>query len=79
MSNLEKYNQVFCEQFSLESGFDCEKVKMNDTADWDSIGHLNLISALEDVFGIMFETEDILSFDTYHRGIEILGKYGIEI
>ncbi len=79
MSNLEKYDQIFCDQFSLENGFDGEKVKMNDTEDWDSVGHLNLISALEDVFEIMFETEDILALDSYGRGIEILGKYGIEM
>lgn len=79
MSNLEKYNQVFCEQFSLESGFDGEKVKINETDDWDSVGHLNLISELEDVFEIMFDTEDILAFDSYVRGIKILEKYGIKM
>lgn len=79
MSNLEKYNQVFCEQFSLENGFDGKKVKINETDDWDSVGHLNLISELEDVFEIMFETEDILALDSYDRGIKILEKYGIKM
>ena len=34
---------------------------------------------LEDTFDIMFETEDILAFDTYVKGIDILKKYGIEM
>lgn len=79
MSNLEKYNGIFCEQFSLESGFDGGNVRMNAIEDWDSVGHLNLISALEDAFEIMFETDDILAFDSYGQGIEILRKYGIEM
>lgn len=79
MSNLEKYNKVFCELFSLEEGFDGEKVKLNDTEDWDSVGHMTLITTLEDNFEIMFETEDILALDSYTQGIEILKKYGIEM
>ncbi len=79
MSNLEKYKQVFYEQFSLENGFDTEKIKMNSIVDWDSIGHMLLISALEDAFDIMFEAEDILALTSYSQGIEILKKYEVEI
>lgn len=79
MSNLEKYNQVFCELFSLPSGFDGATVKLNDTEDWDSVGHMELITALEDTFDIMFETEDILGLTSYSEGIEILKKYSVEI
>lgn len=79
MNNLEKYNQVFCERFSLEEGFDGANVKLNDTPDWDSVGHMTLIAGLEDAFDIMFETEDILALDSYNQGIEILKKYGIEM
>lgn len=79
MSNLEKYNRIFCELFSLESGFDGEKVKLNDTEDWDSVGHMTLITEIEDTFEIMMETEDILALTSYNKGIEILKKYEIEI
>ncbi len=79
MSNQEKYNHVFCEKLSLEIGFDGARIKLNDTKDWDSVGHMMLIAALEDAFEIMFETEDILAFDSYNQGIEILKKYGIEM
>lgn len=79
MSNLEKYQKVFCEVFSLAEGFDENEVKMNSTADWDSVGHMELITALEDNFDIMFEMEDILELDSYVKGIDILKKYGIEL
>ena len=79
MNNLEKYNRVFKEVFSLDDAFDGETIKMNDTEDWDSIGHITLITTLEDTFDIMFETEDILAFDTYVKGMDILKKYDIEM
>lgn len=79
MTNLEKYNKIFCEKFSLNEGFDTENVKLNETEDWDSVGHMNLITAIEDAFDIMMETEDILSFVSYQNGIEILKKYDVEI
>lgn len=79
MNHLEKYEQCFCEVFSLKPGFEGSTVQLNNTPDWDSVGHMELITALEDAFDIMFDTEDILKLTTYLEGIEILKKYGIEI
>ncbi len=79
MNNLEKYKRCFHDVLSLEQGFDVNDVKMNATPDWDSVGHIDLITTIEDAFDIMFETEDILKFTSYTIGIEILKKYGIEI
>lgn len=77
MGNLEKYRQCFCEAFSLEADFDADTTEMGGMPDWDSVGHMELITALEDAFDIMFETEDILRFTSYVEGIEILKKYGV--
>lgn len=79
MDNFGKYRQCFCEVFSLGPDFDVNTVEMGGTPDWDSVGHMELITALEDAFDIMFETEDILRFTSYVEGIEILKKYGIEM
>lgn len=79
MSNLEMYNQIFFELFSLEEGFNGTDVKLNDTPDWDSVGHMELISRVEDTFDIMLEVEDVLGLVSYTEGIEILKKYGVEM
>ena len=79
MEQLRKYNQVFMEAFQIAEGELTDKVVMGETTDWDSIGHVNLITSMEDVFDIMFETEDILEFTSYTKGKEILKKYNIYI
>lgn len=77
MDNLEKYRQCFRKVFSLGADFDLETAEMGSTPDWDSVGHMELITEVEDAYDIMFETEDILRFTSYVNGIEILNKYGI--
>lgn len=47
--------------------------------EWDSVGHITLISELEDAFDIEIETEDVIDFSSYEKGKEILtNNYGIE-
>ena len=40
---------------------------------------MGLISELEDAFDIQFETDDIVDFNSYERGIQLLAKYGVVI
>lgn len=79
MDNLRKYRRCFCEVFSLETDFDVNTVEMGSTPDWDSVGHMELITEIEDKFEMIFETEDILRFTSYAKGIEVLKTYGIQI
>lgn len=79
MSNLEKYNRVLCNVFEIEED-KLQGLTYQSIESWDSVGHMNLISELEDVFDIMFDTADIIDFSSYEKGIEILSKkdYGVE-
>ena len=54
-------------------------LKYRSIPSWDSIGHMDLMSALEEAFGISMDTADVLDFSTYEKGMEILAKYGVEL
>ena len=56
-----------------------EKLVYESVLDWDSVGHMGMISELEETFDIMLETDDIIDFSSYTKGIEILAKYKILI
>lgn len=75
---MERYNKIFCETFEIEKD---KLVGLNyqDIEAWDSVGHMGLIAALEDEFGIMMETDDIIDFNSYEKGIEILKKYDVAL
>ncbi len=77
MTNQEKYSNAFTELFPVSAG-EAAKLEYQGIAEWDSVGHMGLIAAIEDAFDIMMETDDIIDFNSYARGMEILEKnYGI--
>lgn len=78
MTNLEKYNNSFCE--ALEITVDnLAGLKYQGTELWDSVGHMTLVASLEEAFDIMLETDDIIDLSSYEKGKEILSKnYSVE-
>lgn len=78
MSNLEKYNAAFIEAFGV-SAEQLPSLAFQSVAQWDSIGHMQLISTLEESFDIMMDTEDIMDFSSYEKGREYMLKYGVEL
>jgi len=77
--NKDKYVSVFRKSFSLDENFDVEALSYQDIPSWDSVGHMSMIADLEEAFDIMLETEDIIDFGSFKKGIEILRKYNVEI
>lgn len=78
MTNLEKYNQAFIE--SLEVTEDqLNGLQYQQIPNWDSVGHMGLIAAIEDAFDIMMDTDDLIDLSSYEKGKEILAaNYNIE-
>ena len=76
--NKKTYIKVFEEIFEVEEGMINEEFTFEKIDKWDSLTHLSLITALEDAFGVMFETDDILNFGGFINGMKILEKYGID-
>ncbi|MAV05586.1 MAG: acyl carrier protein [Candidatus Pelagibacter sp.] len=77
MSNLEKYRKVFLKSLSVDESKVNDKLKYNDIPEWDSIGHMTLMSGLEEEFKISIETDDIVDFSSFEKGKEILKKYKV--
>ncbi len=78
MTNLEKYDQVFINAFGITAE-QLSGLQYQDIPAWDSVGHMQLIAELEDTFGIMMDTDDIIDFSSYEKGKEILAKPEYEI
>ena len=77
MTNLEKYKKAFLESLEV-SEEQLEGLEYQKIGSWDSVGHMNLIAALEEAFDIMVDTDDIIDLSSYEKGKEIMKKYDIE-
>ena len=69
---------AFIEVFEIEEK-DLENLEYQSIENWDSVGHMGLIAALEHNFNIMMEMDDIIDFSSYKKGINIMSKYDITI
>ena len=78
MTNLEKYNEAFVTTFEI-SEEELAGLEYQGIPAWDSVGHMQLVTALEDTFDIMLDTDDIIDFSSYEIGKEILAKYEVEM
>ena len=77
MNNKQKYKDIFIKSLAMDSKKFSENIKYNEIAEWDSIGHMTLMSGLEEGFSIAMETDDVVDFSSYKKGIEILKKYKV--
>lgn len=78
MSNLEKYRNAFVQGLSVSENI-VDGLTFQSVTEWDSVGHMSLIAALEEAFNIIFDTDDIVGFSSFDIGKEILAKYDVVI
>ena len=79
MSNKDKYDKAFLDSLQIKKELLNDKLVYNSVPEWDSIGHMSLVSSIEEVFNISMETNDIIDFSSYKKGIEILNKYKVSV
>ena len=78
MSNSEKYSKIFVKNFAINKS-KLKNLKYQSVPQWDSVGHMTMISNLEETFKITMDMDDIVDFSSYEKGKKILKKYKINI
>ena len=78
MENLKKYKDVFIKAFNIKES-QLEGLKYQEIDEWDSVGHMGLMTDLEEAFNIEMDIDDIIDFSSFEKGMEIVRKYNIDI
>ncbi len=78
MLSIKKYSEIFKTALNVGDDKVNENLKYNEIDEWDSIGHMTLMAALEEEYKITLKTDDIVDFSSFKKGIEILKKYNIK-
>ena len=74
---LAKYDLLFMDVFGVIQDQLNSSLLYQSVPSWDSVGHMEMISRVEELFGIVMEMDDIIDFSSYEEGKGILSKYGI--
>ena len=77
MTNLEKLAKVFADTFGISEA-ETKGLQYQGIEQWDSVGHMTLVAAIEDDFDIQLDTDDIIDMSSFEKAQEILGKYDIQ-
>ncbi len=67
------------ETFNVKEDKLKNNLEYDSIPEWDSVGHMTMVAALEEAFDIVLEMDDIIDFSSFNYGKEILKKYEIEI
>ena len=75
-TNLEKLQTAFFKGLNLSSIDQSPALKLKESPNWDSVGHITLISEIEDAFDLDLEADDMFEIDTFDSAIKVLeSKY----
>ena len=71
MSAFEKVKAAFVSAFAVDA--DTFKIEMmpEDINGWDSLGHLRLVTALQEQFGVEFEVNEVMDMDSVQKIVTI--------
>ena len=78
MSNEDMLKAAFVAGLGIDQDSDFDSLTYRGIDEWDSVAHMQLISEIEDAFGVMLETDDVLGLSSYGAAKEILKKYEVE-
>jgi len=75
--NDERLRKCFVEALGVRSEVVTDTLAYNSIKQWDSVGHMALVAALETEFNVMLSTDDIIAMSSLAVVRTILLKHGI--
>ncbi len=73
----DRLTSVFRSALDLDGSVDVESLRHRDHPNWNSVGHLALVVAIEDEFGVEFDTEQLIGMDTFGTALRTLAELGV--
>ena len=69
---FEKLNEIFRDVFDDETIEVNENTNSDDIEDWDSLEHINLVSAVEQEFGIKFTMAQVIGMKNVGEMVDVI-------
>ncbi len=76
-SNAEKLVASFVEALGVAPELVRDELTYNTIPEWDSVGHMALVAAIEQTFDVMLDTDEIINMSSVAEAKKILVGHGI--
>ncbi|MDI5942469.1 acyl carrier protein, partial [Micromonospora sp. DH15] len=61
----DRLRAVFVEALELGGEVDVENLKYREIEQWDSLGHMTLVAAIEEEFDVQLDTEQVIEMSSF--------------
>lgn len=76
---LERLRKVFRNSLEIPNELPVDDLEYRGSVQWDSLAHMSLVAAIEDEFGVMLDTDEVIDLSSFHRARQILEKHGVAL
>ena len=73
----ERLRAVFVSTLELPDEIAVEQLKYRDVEQWDSLGHITLVAAIEDEFGVQLDTAQVIDMSSFKVALDMLRGMGV--
>jgi acyl carrier protein len=77
--NEARLQAAFREALGLSGELDVAGLTYRGIRQWDSVAHMQLITAIETAFELMLDTDDVIGMSSYDKAREIVRKHGVAL
>jgi acyl carrier protein len=74
---LQRLEVVFRAALELPENAAVDSLEYRGIDKWDSLAHMSLVAAIEDEFGVMLDTDEVIDLSSFDRARQILEKHGV--
>jgi acyl carrier protein len=75
LTDPEKLDQAVRTGLGLPADTDLSTIAYGRIDEWDSVAHMQLVAAIENAFGVMIETDDVIAMSDYGVIVRILREH----
>jgi acyl carrier protein len=68
----QRLRRVFVVTLDLDDGVDVERLEYQHIPQWDSIGHMSLVVAIEDEFDVQLDTDQVIDMSSFAVALAML-------
>jgi acyl carrier protein len=78
MALKDRLRDTFVEALALDGDVDVDNLKYRDIEEWDSVGHMGLVAAIEDEFDVQLDTDQVIDMSSFKVALDMLRGMGVD-